>query len=330
MHFTYRNPARSTDPERILPGARALVVGALRLPAGRPARPRAGRPVGWPATPGRPLRRAAGGARRGGRPPRPATGGGPGWWPTTTPSSTGPPPPGRARVVRQERQPPAPRDGLAGSCWAPCHRRPAPARPPVARRVRPVHPLPRRLPHGRHRRARRGRRPPVPGLAGAGPGADPPASTARPRRPPLRVRRLPGGVPAQPAGRPAAPRCRRRRRRRGVGAARRLLEADDADLLARHGRWYIARREPRTCAATRSSPSATSPTRPTRVVGAVARYRPHDPDPVLRSPRHLGGRRLGRDDLLAARADTDPPVADEWPRSGPAPDAPAVRHTDAR
>lgn len=29
MQFTYRNPERSTDPERILPGARALVVGAL-------------------------------------------------------------------------------------------------------------------------------------------------------------------------------------------------------------------------------------------------------------------------------------------------------------
>jgi epoxyqueuosine reductase len=29
MQFTYRNPARSTDPDRILPGARSLVVGAL-------------------------------------------------------------------------------------------------------------------------------------------------------------------------------------------------------------------------------------------------------------------------------------------------------------
>lgn len=28
MAFTYRNPARSTDPQRVLPGARALVVGA--------------------------------------------------------------------------------------------------------------------------------------------------------------------------------------------------------------------------------------------------------------------------------------------------------------
>lgn len=30
MAFTYRNPARSTDPSRALPGARSLVVGALR------------------------------------------------------------------------------------------------------------------------------------------------------------------------------------------------------------------------------------------------------------------------------------------------------------
>ena len=28
MQFTYRNPDRSTDPQRILPGARSLVVGA--------------------------------------------------------------------------------------------------------------------------------------------------------------------------------------------------------------------------------------------------------------------------------------------------------------
>ena len=28
MQFTYRNPERSTDPDRILPGCKALVVGA--------------------------------------------------------------------------------------------------------------------------------------------------------------------------------------------------------------------------------------------------------------------------------------------------------------
>jgi epoxyqueuosine reductase len=41
MQFTYRNPTRSTDPARTLPGARALVVGAMAYAAG-PARPRSG------------------------------------------------------------------------------------------------------------------------------------------------------------------------------------------------------------------------------------------------------------------------------------------------
>lgn len=39
MQFTYRSPARSTDPSRLVPGARALVVGArsyLRRPPGGP------------------------------------------------------------------------------------------------------------------------------------------------------------------------------------------------------------------------------------------------------------------------------------------------------
>ncbi|HEX3539782.1 MAG TPA: tRNA epoxyqueuosine(34) reductase QueG [Acidimicrobiales bacterium] len=35
MAFTYRNPARSTEPERILPGAQAIVVGARRYPSRR-------------------------------------------------------------------------------------------------------------------------------------------------------------------------------------------------------------------------------------------------------------------------------------------------------
>ncbi|HTW06223.1 MAG TPA: tRNA epoxyqueuosine(34) reductase QueG [Acidimicrobiales bacterium] len=41
MQFTYRDPARSTDPERALPGAKALVVGAWRYAPVR-ARPGAG------------------------------------------------------------------------------------------------------------------------------------------------------------------------------------------------------------------------------------------------------------------------------------------------
>jgi len=45
MAFTYRNPARSTEPARVLPGARALVVGA-RSYARRPPRDVAGGPAG--------------------------------------------------------------------------------------------------------------------------------------------------------------------------------------------------------------------------------------------------------------------------------------------
>ena len=43
MQFTFRNPARSTDPGRILEGARSLVVGALRTPAPRLAEVGSGR-----------------------------------------------------------------------------------------------------------------------------------------------------------------------------------------------------------------------------------------------------------------------------------------------
>ncbi len=39
MQFTYRNPARSTDPDRTLPGVRSLVVGALGYAAPVPAPP---------------------------------------------------------------------------------------------------------------------------------------------------------------------------------------------------------------------------------------------------------------------------------------------------
>ena len=39
MHFTYGDPARSTDPSRILPGARSLVVGARRYRRADPPPP---------------------------------------------------------------------------------------------------------------------------------------------------------------------------------------------------------------------------------------------------------------------------------------------------
>ena len=45
MQFTYRNPERSTDPARILPGATALVVGALSYAQPAARRPAGGRPT---------------------------------------------------------------------------------------------------------------------------------------------------------------------------------------------------------------------------------------------------------------------------------------------
>ena len=44
MQFTYRNPSRSTDPARLVPGAAALIVGALEFSAADCHQPEAG----WP------------------------------------------------------------------------------------------------------------------------------------------------------------------------------------------------------------------------------------------------------------------------------------------
>jgi epoxyqueuosine reductase len=46
MAFTYRNPARSTDPDRALPGARAIVVGALAYPTDPEPKPEGSGPLG--------------------------------------------------------------------------------------------------------------------------------------------------------------------------------------------------------------------------------------------------------------------------------------------
>lgn len=46
MQFTYRNPERSTDPARALPRAASLVVGALDFWRGEPERPADGLPYG--------------------------------------------------------------------------------------------------------------------------------------------------------------------------------------------------------------------------------------------------------------------------------------------
>jgi epoxyqueuosine reductase len=46
MEFTYRNPARSTSPDRIVPGAASIVVGARRYASHVPASPPGAQPSG--------------------------------------------------------------------------------------------------------------------------------------------------------------------------------------------------------------------------------------------------------------------------------------------
>ncbi len=95
-----------------------------------------------------------------------------------------------------------------------------------------------------------------------------------------------------------------------------LLAASDAELLARHGRWYIPRRQPRylrrnALVALGNVADACDP----RVADALARAL-GSADPVVRGHAVWAARRLGRDDLVAAagidpRSEPDPAVRDE-------------------
>ncbi len=86
-----------------------------------------------------------------------------------------------------------------------------------------------------------------------------------------------------------------------------LLAAADTDLLDRHGRWYIPRREPRWLRrnALVVLGNTGDPSDPA-VASTLARYLA-DPDPVLRAHAVWAAARLGRRDLLAAVADDDSP-----------------------
>lgn len=91
-----------------------------------------------------------------------------------------------------------------------------------------------------------------------------------------------------------------------------LLAATDEDLLARHGRWYIPRRDP---AYLRRNALVVlgniGDGRDPEVRAALRRALAH-PRPVVRSHAVWAARRLGCDDLLAAVADdADPEVGTE-------------------
>ena len=99
-----------------------------------------------------------------------------------------------------------------------------------------------------------------------------------------------------------------------------LLSVDDATLLARHGRWYIANREPRWLRrnALLALGNVAEPT-DRMVAGTLERYLAHE-DPMLRAHAVWAVRRLGRVDLLTTVAgETDPDVLDELAGDGPRP-----------
>jgi epoxyqueuosine reductase len=87
-----------------------------------------------------------------------------------------------------------------------------------------------------------------------------------------------------------------------------LLAADDDALLDRHGRWYIAQRQPRWLRrnALIALGNTGAPDDPA-VAGTLTGYLA-DPDPMLRAHAVWAARRLGRDDLLAAVRDDDDPL----------------------
>lgn len=91
-----------------------------------------------------------------------------------------------------------------------------------------------------------------------------------------------------------------------------LLDRSDEDLMARHGRWYVPRRQARylrrnalVVLGNTAAPDSAG------AVGAVRRALRHD-DPLVRGHAVWAARRLGRDDLLGAVAgDPDPFVREE-------------------
>ena len=259
MDFTYRRPVRSTTPSELVEGAAAIVVGARRYESILPPRPDARGPYGavaryaWTDHYG-PLKEALGTVaahlRRNGY---------------------------RARVLADDNglvdREVAHRAGLgwfgknanllrpgAGSWFvlgSVVTSAPLPVNEaPVADRCGRVSALHRRLSDRGDRRARRDRRRALSGLAGPGAGDVPAGPSGGARRAHLRLRRLPGGLPAQPAGATRAEGARRApgARQEPAGDPGRieawvslldLLGADDETLLARHGRWYVAGRDPR-------------------------------------------------------------------------------------
>ena len=81
-----------------------------------------------------------------------------------------------------------------------------------------------------------------------------------------------------------------------------LLAATDAELLARHGRWYIAKRQPRYLRRNALLALANQADGRDPAVAAAVRRALADADPLVRSHAVWAAARLGRHDLLGALA----------------------------
>ena len=284
MQFTYRNPARSTDPSATLAGCRSLVVGAVAYPAEVPAAPdRPHARVARYATTDHysRLRRALDQiaqvlrddgekaivvADENGLVDRAAAHrAGLGWYGKSANLLL----PGRGSYF------------LLGSVITTADLGADPE--PVVRRMRILSALPRRVPDRGDRGTGRRRRGAVPVVVAPANRRVPARVPAGPRGEDLRVRRLPGGVPPDPS--------RRRPGRLATGAGTAwidvawLLTATDDELMERVDRWYIPDRDPRYVRRNALV-----------VLGNVGDG--HDPEVVSLLRTHLGG----SDELLVGHA----------------------------
>ena len=202
---------------------------------------------------------------------------------------------------------------------------------PRVRWLRIVPAMPRWVPDRGHRQARRRRRTPLPGLAGAGPRGVPPRPSPGARRPLVRMRRLPGGVSSQSG-------CGSRRKDSSSAASSaagsssldrpladsssarptvdvlELLALDDAGLLAAAGHWYVPERKARYLRRNLLVVLGNSGTDPDDlgVASALVAALAHA-DPLVRGHAVWAARRLGRADLTEGldATESDPIVREE-------------------
>jgi epoxyqueuosine reductase len=87
-----------------------------------------------------------------------------------------------------------------------------------------------------------------------------------------------------------------------------MLDADDGELMQRHGRWYVARRDPAYLRrnALVALGNVGSPTDP-EVVRVLTTHLCHA-EPVVRAHAVWAARRLGRRDLLSGLTGSDDPL----------------------